>query len=352
MSLSNTTVKASQQGTGAQTDFAIPFTPIVDDSAETVVYLRNTNVDPETEELQYEGIGNDYTLVGAPTIYDFHTTVRFNAGSIPTTDQIVVIIRQLPLTQTLDLTPSSTLLPTTLELHLDRAIAMIQQLGEILGRTIRLPITEQDPDSATAPEPIADSALVRNVMDTGFEWRALSEFGATGPTGPTGPAGADGAGGGGGALQWVEAASSPMPSIENNAQLYLYEALINQNLYADIRVPSTYTAGDQVNLRMAYYSPDTSGTVLLKTQATLIRSGTDAFTSTTNQRTSTNTSVTLSGSANLTRSVTFDLTSSIGQINSVNISANDLIRVRLYRDTDTATSDVRALVYGAEVSFG
>jgi hypothetical protein len=352
MSLSNTTVKASYQGDGSTANFAIPFTPIVDDSSETVVYIRDQSVVPATETLQSEGIGNDYTLTGAPTIYDFNTTVTFNAGSIPSATDVVVIVRQLPLTQTLDLTPSSTLMPTTLELHLDRAIAMIQQLGEILSRTIRLPITEQDADPVTATEPEADSVLVRNVTNTAFEWRLLSEFGATGPTGPTGPAGADGAGGGGGALQWVEAASSPMPTIENNAQSYLFQNALAQNLYADIRVPSTYTAGDQVNLRMAYYSPDTSGTVLLKTQATLIRSGTDAFTSTTNQRTSTNVAVTLSGAANLTRSVTFDLTSSIGQINSVNISANDLIRVRLYRDTDTATSDVRALVYGAEVSFG
>ena len=88
----------------------------------------------------------------------------------------------------------------------------------------------------------------------------------------------------------------------------------------------------------------------MQTVATLIRKGTDAVTSTTNQRTCTNSAVTLSaGTVNVPQELALDLTSSTGQINGVAVSPGDLIIVKLTRGTDTATSDLRAIVYGAEV---
>jgi hypothetical protein len=157
-------------------------------------------------------------------------------------------------------------------------------------------------------------------------------------------------GGGGGSLTWTEDASSPIYFIENNSGTYLYEASQSQNLYATIRIPSSYTAGSPVNLRFTFYSPDTSGNALLSCQSTLIRTGTDAFSSTTNQRTSTNAAVTLS-SANVPQSVVCDVSSSTGTVNSVALSAGDILKVRVYRGSDTATSDVRFLPFTAEVTF-
>jgi len=354
MSLANTTVKASYQGNGVQANFAIPFSPIVNDSAETLVYIRDETVPSAiTETLKVEGTANQYTLTGAPTIYDFDTLVTFNVGNVPTATQKVIVIRQLPLTQVLDLNQGSVVPPITLELTFDRIAALIQQLGEVLGRSLKLRLTTQASEgSTTLPQMVGDTALVRNIGNTAFEWRLLSTLGASGPTGATGATGAAGAaGGGGGAIRWIEDALAPIPSIENQAQVYLYEAGLTQNLYADIRVPNGYVAGGAINLRLPYYSPNTSGTALIRTQATLIRMGISAITSTTNQRTSTNSAVTLSGAANLVRAVVLDLSSVTGTINSVAIAAGDIIRVRLYRDADTATSDIRALVYGAEVSF-
>jgi hypothetical protein len=163
-----------------------------------------------------------------------------------------------------------------------------------------------------------------------------------------------GSGGGGGALQWVEASgNTPTPTEENLNKVYLYESAQAQELYAAIKVPSSYVAGNQINLKVPWYSPDVSGTALIQTVATLIRSGTDAITSTTNQRTSTNAAVNLATAAlaDKLNNATCDLTSSTGQINSVAVSAGDLILVKLTRGTDTATSDIRALVYGAEGTF-
>jgi len=159
---------------------------------------------------------------------------------------------------------------------------------------------------------------------------------------------AGGGGGGGGALFWIESTSAPFSDIENNTKAFFYQAALTQDLFCDFRVPSTYAAGVQIRLRLPFYSPDTSGTALLSTQSTLIRTGTDAITSTVNQRTSTNAAATLTVANRLT-SIDLDLTSALGEINVVAVAPGDLIRIRLFRGTDTATSDIRALVYGAEV---
>lgn len=161
-----------------------------------------------------------------------------------------------------------------------------------------------------------------------------------------------GAGGGGGSLRWVEDANAPIPTVENNQQTYFYTAGDSQVLYALVRVPSTYSAGSQIKLKMPFYSPDASGTVLLQTISTLIKPAVTAINSTTNQRTSTNAAVTLgAGTVNIPQSVEFDLTSTIGEINAVAVAAGDLIKVELRRGTDTATSEARALTYGTEVTF-
>jgi len=182
---------------------------------------------------------------------------------------------------------------------------------------------------------VTDKSIVK--VDTGAAWIAV------------------GSGGGGGSLQWIEEDNAPTPDIENLARIYLFQASLGQTLYTVVKVPSSYVSGSPIKLRMPFYSNDTSGTALLQTVATLIRSGTDAVTSTTNQRTSTNSGVSLGGGTqNIPQEVLFDLTDTSGQVNSVAVSAADLLIVALSRDTggtDTATSDLKALVYAAEVSF-
>lgn len=160
MSLSNLTVKATYQGDGANDTFAIPFDPIIDDSAETLVYIRDEGEDPITETLVEEGALNEYTLTGAVLVTDFHTSVVFNAGSIPAADQKVIIIRQLPLTQTLALT-NSAFNSSNVNKAFDRVVAMIQQLAEKLTRAPLLRVSEQEAQ-ITLPEPVADTLLTWN----------------------------------------------------------------------------------------------------------------------------------------------------------------------------------------------
>lgn len=168
----------------------------------------------------------------------------------------------------------------------------------------------------------------------------------------TGVKWAPSAGGGGGALKWVCADGlCPTRTQENEAEVYLYQNAILAYLYTTIRVPTTYVAGSQINLKLPFYSPDASNTVQFQCLATLIRPGTTSFASTTNQRTSTNAATTLA-SANRLETQTCDLSSNTGEINSVAIAAGDVIKVRVKRiTTDTSTSDARLVPDAAEVTF-
>lgn len=163
-----------------------------------------------------------------------------------------------------------------------------------------------------------------------------------------------GAGGSGGSIKWSEQALAPLLIRQNGADVYKFEDGENQYLYTFIKVPSSYTGGRQITLKSLWHTSVTSGDVLFQTQATLIRVGTDAADSTTNQRTSTNTATTVNGTANVVTAVSCDLTDSNGQINSVAVSAGDLILVRLTRDTSTDTAASAANIYAdaSEVNFG
>lgn len=162
--------------------------------------------------------------------------------------------------------------------------------------------------------------------------------------------GSSGSSGSGIVLNWFEDANSPALNTINRMQVYSFNAAEAQELYSEFTVPTDYVVGSQINYKAKFYSADTSGNVLLQTVATLIRKETDAVSSTTNQRTSTNSAVTLSaGTANEIQQITCDLSSTTGTINSVAISAGDTILVKLTRGTDTATGAAGFLPKQGEV---
>lgn len=164
--------------------------------------------------------------------------------------------------------------------------------------------------------------------------------------------GGSGGGGGGSAILWSEQANSPILDVENNFEVYLYGAGLSQELYTALRVPSSYVQGNPIKLLIEIYSPDTSGTILMRAQSTLIRAEVDEMSSTTNQRTTTNSAITMTANNdNEPQKVELDIAASNGQINSVAITAGDLIKIRLYRDTDTATSDIRFIKLSGEPTF-
>jgi hypothetical protein len=161
-----------------------------------------------------------------------------------------------------------------------------------------------------------------------------------------------GSGGGAGSLEWIEAANAPIASLESFFRVFEFESGLGQSLYAAIKVPSSYVSGSPIKLLSQFVSADSSGNVLMQTVATLIRTGTDVISSTANQRTSSNSAVTLSGgTVDIPQALVLDLTSTIGQINGVNVSSGDIILVEFKRGTDTAANKVRMPVFAGELTF-
>jgi hypothetical protein len=163
MSLADRTIKITYAGDNSTVNFAMPDVPIVDDSAEVKVYIRDESVDPITQTLQTEGV--DYTLTGSPGGDAFHTTVTFSVAPVAT-DKVVIYL-ELPLTQLLDLTTANGLPPESLEQGYDRAVGMIQQLNEQLTRVPKLRVSEQISEAGMElPEPGADEVWAWNAGGT------------------------------------------------------------------------------------------------------------------------------------------------------------------------------------------
>lgn len=153
-------------------------------------------------------------------------------------------------------------------------------------------------------------------------------------------------------IAWDEIANSPLQTVDNNMLIHSFESGLAQELYTTLVVPAWYSAGRPISLGILAYSAATANNWLMRAQATLIRSEVDAVTSTTNQRTTTNSAISGSaGIANETQKISLDITSTTGQINSVSVSPLDVIVVRLYRDTDTASEDVNLIAKSGRITW-
>lgn len=197
------------------------------------------------------------------------------------------------------------------------------------------------PIGTTAQRPTGTNGLIRYNSD-------LNQFEgySTGLWKPVG------SGGGGAGFVWRDlGGTAPVSGPEENGELpWYFGAGLAQELYAAVKVPQSYSAGTQIKIYVSAYSPSSSNTILMQAQSTLIRKDTDAFDSTTNQRTSTNSALT-NTVAKMIREFVLDVTDASGQINSVAVSAGDIIKVRLYRGTDSDTADLRMLPNATDVKF-
>lgn len=161
-------------------------------------------------------------------------------------------------------------------------------------------------------------------------------------------------GGGGGGANWQPVDGlAPIEGLEYGEKTLQFDQGAGQAVNLMIKVPASYVAGSPIKMRVSHFSPSNANNFKFQTLATLIRNNVDAITTTTNQRTSTNGDV-LNTLANKLVQVEYDLTSTSGQINAVNVSAGDLILVRLSRVAPSGAEDtdiVRAIPSSTEVSF-
>jgi hypothetical protein len=161
-----------------------------------------------------------------------------------------------------------------------------------------------------------------------------------------------GSGGGGGNLVISEIANSPVRSFLANMPVYSFGAGLDQSLYVTVNIPSSYVAGKPVKLKIKAFNEDTSGTILISALAVLVRAEVDDYDSTTNTHSSTNSAITMSAANDKEmQKITLDLSSATGTVNSEAIAAGDVLIVRIYRNTDTATGDVQYVMGSEELTL-
>lgn len=162
------------------------------------------------------------------------------------------------------------------------------------------------------------------------------------------------AGGGAGGGQWSGPdGESPIEDEEFGEKVWKFAAGETQKLVLFIKVPSTYSVGDQIKMKLTKYSPSSNGalTLLLQTSTYLVQKNVDAMGSTTNQEDSTNIAV-APANPNVGQEFEVELTDPSGEINSVAVAVGDILRVELSRGTDTDTDEARFIPSATEVIFG
>ncbi len=168
MTLSTTVSRIAHAGDGVSMAFAFPFK--VWAASNLKVYLRDTAA--LTDAMQALGI--DYTI--DVTAYPDAGDVVFAVA--PGVGQTVIILRDMPLTQELDLVPSGAFAAENIEVQLDKLAAEIQTLREFVARTPRLPVGTSLSDLAL-PEPTAAAAnrlLGVTSAGDGFDLKAAADL--------------------------------------------------------------------------------------------------------------------------------------------------------------------------------
>lgn len=155
-----------------------------------------------------------------------------------------------------------------------------------------------------------------------------------------------GSGGGGAGANWLPViGNGALEDIENDEKVFLFEDGQEQEISIFFKVPNGYIAGRQITLRAGFYSPGADGDAsVIEVTSYLVKAGTDAITSVANSNSETAT-LTNDATANKLQNGSFALTSSGGQINSLAVSAGDLIKIKMKRlaTSDAADTDAESL---------
>jgi len=157
-----------------------------------------------------------------------------------------------------------------------------------------------------------------------------------------------GGGGGGSAFRWWLNANGPLEeNLSFGEEVLDFNANDAQQIFGMLKIPNEFSAGLQLKLDGALFSTTAvTGTVLFKATSYLVQPGVTVLGTYPNQHISTNSAITVSGVASTVTSVgDIDITDANGEINSVAVSANDLVFIKLIRDTavDTASADARLM---------
>ena len=129
MTISTTTIKNSYSGDGSTTQFNYTFK--ITDKDDIEVIIRSSG---GTETVKT--ITTHYTVAGVGNANG--GSITFTSGNIPTATETVILRRDTPQTQTMDLIDNDPMSADTIEDAHDKAIAITQELQEEVDRSIKL----------------------------------------------------------------------------------------------------------------------------------------------------------------------------------------------------------------------
>ncbi len=155
MTVSSTTTKVSHSGDGSTTAFSYTFKIFA--TSELKVYIRSS---AGAESLKT--LDTHYTVSGAGEASGGNVT--FTSGNTPAATETVVIIRDTPNTQSLDLVENDPFLSSSFEDSLDKITHQVIELEEEVARSFKVSKT----NSITSAE-FTDSAANRASKTLGFD---------------------------------------------------------------------------------------------------------------------------------------------------------------------------------------
>lgn len=166
--------------------------------------------------------------------------------------------------------------------------------------------------------------------------------------------GSGGGGGGGGGANWQPVLGrGPVESNEYNEKVWLFAQNGSQSLELWVKIPTSYSPGNPITVKLAFYSPYFLNNWAVVLLSYLIRKNTDAVDSTSNLASVTSADFTNTVAKQM-REVSLVVTAN-GQINSVAINPGDIIRLVLSRNAPSAgtedTFDLRFIPSSTEVLF-
>ena len=167
MTVSNTTVTTSSNGTGSASSFAIGNIKF-SDNADLDVYIRDVGESPPTEALKT--ITTHYFITdSAGNQVNPGTHIKFDTGSghtLPLSDQKVVVKRKIELTQNTDYASGDAFPADSHEDALDKLTLLVQQMQEQLDRAWTYPETYSTLANVKMPEPANDGIIKYNADAT------------------------------------------------------------------------------------------------------------------------------------------------------------------------------------------
>lgn len=183
MTLNSSVVDLVYVGNGSSTEFSVTFSYFED--SDISVYTKDTSVDPATETLLTQVTGapsaGEYRIKDQVTSDHLITSATVETGDTFSSDIKIYIRRGSSSLQGLDYINGNSFPPQDNESGLDRAMAKIQEIEEILTRVPKLAKTSDtvdltfgSTDSGLALTFSADGEQINAsaVLDTGQEVRA------------------------------------------------------------------------------------------------------------------------------------------------------------------------------------